>query len=769
MSIAETEPREDALESARATSDRTPSWSRQASLLLDSAVVAVLGMLVFVLGFGGNLRRLAGPLGSGDIVPAYAIAKLWGDGSPFGNSTLGYPFGMELRYFPTTDFFQNAVGGAISAMFHNPFIGLNLVYALSFPATALAALWVFRLVGVRGPMGIFASLAFTAIPFHWLRLEHLYLATTYSAVLGVGLAILTGTGELERRLASRRRWLTIALLAALSVLIAASGIYYACFTILLCAAAIVYRLAHRWSWRGALLSATPMVSVIICTGAALMPAFLFLRAHPALRAVASRMAIESVYYSGNLAFALTPAPMTQLPILKGLNPRIENAYAVASTSGASGVSLYSDFGSWLTVAALVFAGVGLFWSVRQRARGAVSLASSTDVAPGEPEASFGLVGLLLATTVLFFVPWGLNVVFAAVVTPQIRAWDRLVSVLLLLFFTAAMVAWRTMRLPQRGLRAALIAAVCLVVLVFDSVVPYQANFSAVAASGQATREAGRLYAEAVNTAIPGSCAMLELPYQPFPEEPNLLALPVYDAFWPALTNPTKQWTFGAMKGTVASEWQRALGSIDASAVANLVAGGFCGIHVDRRGLTPDEQTRISAQLSALLGPPVATGHGGDWSAYALPRTGGTRVFDVADVAGLPGGVATFFYPPAISSLIGDTTVGIERDAFGPWWRATTERAEFTISSIEPSVAFREVTGTLQAGECLARDVTIELRSESETVTTTVHLEPGESRDIALVLAHKTTGAHLVVGAPGAACTNADKSVSTVALRNAKAR
>ena len=87
----------------------------------------------------------------------------------------------------------------------NPFIGINAVYALSFPATALAALWVFRLAGLRGPWTVVGSLALTFVPFHWYRLEHLYLATMYSAVLGVGLAMLVGNGTVERRLRSAGR------------------------------------------------------------------------------------------------------------------------------------------------------------------------------------------------------------------------------------------------------------------------------------------------------------------------------------------------------------------------------------------------------------------------------------------------------------------------------------------------------------------------------------------------------------------------------------
>ena len=746
------------------------------SLVVDSLVTAALGAAVFVIGFGGDLRRVADPIGDGDLVQNYVAAKLWSDGTPFGNNTLGYPFGIEERYYPTTDVLQNALAGLISALSHNPFVGLNAVYALSFPIVALAALWVFRLVGVRGPMAIFTSLAFTAIPFHWLRIEHIYLATMYSAVLGVGLAILIGTGSVERRLGGRRRWPTIALLAVLCVVIAGSGIYYACFTILLCAVALVYRLAHRPPWRGALVSATPMLGVIVLTGAMLTPAFIFVHAHPPLHPVADRPAMQSVTYSGSLAFTLVPAPVTQIPGLKKLNPVIKHAAVVGTTPRTPGVMLYpyfgySNFGSLFTNLALALAGVGWFRSVRRRAHAETSPEPATDVVKPDTNVSFGLVGLLLVTTVLFFVPWGLNIAFAALVTPQLRAWERLVPVIFLLFFTGAVVAWRSMGLPQKGRGPVLIAAGCLVILVFDSVLPYQKYLSLPAAGGQREARSGEQYADALNTAVPGRCAILQLPYQRFPESPNLGGLRTYYPFWPALTNPEKAWSFGAMKDTTAAQWQDVLANnIDASAVSDLAAAGFCGIHVDRRVLTASDNVLLTKRLSTLLGLPVATGHGGAWAAYALPSARRDPAFDVRDVAGLPDQLAKFFYPPVLAPHDGDTTVRAERDAFGPWWRATAERTVLTVNALKPSGMFRHVTGTVRVGDCSARDVELELRAPNQTVTKKFRLNPGKEHGFDLRLAKSATSAQLVVTAPGALCKNPDiRKVYTVALLGADAR
>src|SRR4051812_44791654 len=99
---------------------------------------------------------------------------------------------MDLRYYPTADVAQHLAAGLVPWLTGNPFVGLKLVSALSFPVTALATLWVLRVAGLRGPLAAVAALALTFIPYHWYRIAHVYLGTMYSAVLGVGLALLIG-------------------------------------------------------------------------------------------------------------------------------------------------------------------------------------------------------------------------------------------------------------------------------------------------------------------------------------------------------------------------------------------------------------------------------------------------------------------------------------------------------------------------------------------------------------------------------------------------
>lgn len=734
---------------------------------LEVVITAALGCIVFVIGFGSDLRRLTRPLAAGDMLQPYVNAQLWGSGSPFGNNSFGYPFGIDLRYFPTTDIAQNTVAGIITALSKNPFLGINMVYALSFPLVAVAALWVFKLVGVRGPISILSSLAFTAIPFHWLRIEHLYLGTMYSAVVGVGLAILTGSGEVSRRMADRRRLRTIVLVCGLALVVATGGIYYACFSILLCGAALVYRLAHERSWRSLLSSTVPAAAIISWTAVALAPAFLFVRAHPPIQPVADRLPIESVAYSGNLALLLTPAPYTHLPLLSKLNPRIENAFSIVSGSGQSGVAWLSNSGSYFTVAALALACIGVIVSIRRRGdyRSGATLPEGAD----QPHpVTFGLVGTLLATAVLFFVPWGLNVVFAALVTPQIRGWDRLTPVILLLFFVGAVLALKTLRLRQYSWISVVASVALLVLLIPDTVAPYAATFATNSTNGAANYTFGANYARDLNSAIPGDCAILQLPYSPYPEYPTVYQLGAYEQFWPALTNPEKRWTYGATKGTVESNWMQILGdNLDQPSLEKLAAAGFCGVHLDKRGYTPEAASAVVARLDDLLGAPVASGHGGDWTAWPLPGRHAAALAP-SEVSDLPTAVAALFYPPEIAPAPGNP-LPAESDGLSSWWWTTSPAAEFDVTS-SPKFMFRRIVGSVRAAPCGARDATVELRSGSDVESETLQLSGATGpQPFSLELPANVSSAQLTVRTSGPACQIAsDTRTLFLALENARA-
>jgi phosphoglycerol transferase len=690
-------------------------------------VTALLSTGLFLVGFGGWVGRLASPLGGGDLLPAYAAARLWSQGAVFGDASLGYPFGMEQRYYPTADVVQNLLAGLVTRATDNPFLGINVVFAVSFPVTALAALWVFRIAGLRTPLTVVAALALTFIPYHWYRFAHIHLATMYSAVLGVGLALLVGNGTVERRLRSTSRLRFILALMPVVVLIAASGVYYACFTVLLCVAASLYRVLSGARWRDVALSAAPALAVAVALATVLAPATLFAWANPPLEPVAQRDVAESVMYGGALVFALLPAPSSGLPGFGAVTSFSRDALSVLSGYPLSEVHSYSNFGSVATVAALVIFAMGGLVLARRSA--AVRTGNRTRLSP--PVVSLGLVGMLLASVLLFFIPWGLSYLFAYMITPDLRGWNRLVPVLFVLLFVGAGLVLQRLRWRLPPARAALVAAVALAVLLFDSVLPYRSVFADYAAEGSEFGAAGNAYATALNAAVPGHCGVLQLPFVGYPEVPPPGRMGDYEHLWPAVTNPGKSWSYGAMKGTSASAWQATLGSdVDAADLPELQAGGFCAVHVDRRGYSSIDAASVTGNLAALLGAPVAVGLKGQWVAFALPSPVVGNP-DVDRLVKAPGGVGTFYAPPTLSPGRG---VPDEPQETRPRtiWRLHGGSAAFDVTSAPAGLPFSSVRGELHAGKC-AQKITLTLRSGDSVATESIDLAAGGWTTFAVTL------------------------------------
>jgi hypothetical protein len=584
----------------------------------DAVAVLVLGVGMVAVVFRWDLDRLRAPLGLGDLLYAYATTSMWGRGAPFGDDGLGFPAGMHLPYYPTGDVVHNALAALFAQFTRDPFLPLNLVYATSFPLTALAALWLLRVVGVRGPLAVVAALGLTAVPFHWLRPDHVYLATMYTAVLAVVLALLVGSGRLGRAWRERRWPLLVATVVAL-VLLGTGGIYYACFAVLLVAVAALYRAFRGAAWRSVLMSLVPAVAVVLVLGASLLPSMLWVRAHPPIDEVAARLPVESVMYAGSLSLALLPAPGSDLPGAGVLGRVSEAAYADATAMPMSGVLVWSNSGSVFTVLAVAFLTVGaLVVAVRRARAAAVTEASQVPRTADVPDrVSLSLVLTLLTAGVLFFVPWGLNFLFAFLVTPQLRGWDRMLPVLFALVVAGAGVVWRELRITA-PVAVWGTAGVLAVVVLLDSVTPYRAHFDAVVAEGAAELREGRDFATTVNAAVPGECGVLQLPYVATPEAAYTEQLSAYAHFVPALTNPAKEWSFGAIAGTRDALLPEEIGStVEPDEVGELEDAGFCAVQVDWRGYAPEDVESVQDELEALLGKPVATGRSGSWAAYAL--------------------------------------------------------------------------------------------------------------------------------------------------------
>ena len=709
-----------------------------ARIALEAAISAAIAFALSLIVFGPLLGQLDVGWAGGDMLSTYVNTNAW-TGFSYGiTDQFGFPLGMNLNYFPGIDITENTFALLVNAITGSTFLGVNLLVLLSFPLVAALAYLVLRMTGLQGPLAIAMAVAFACIPFHWGRaLGHTYLSTLYSAVVGVALVLLVGSGWFAHYLRTgtrRQRLAFIAAVAVVVIVVAWTGVYYVAFTLILGAFVLLWRLARRVPWRALLIDATPFVGVAVLAVIGFLPALLTVRGDPPLASLGERTPIESVTYAGNLAMAILPIPQSSLPRMGYYNEAVLTAFAEAPFGESTAIT---NFGTWVTFLALIALVIGLIL----RSRRSIGVATLDDSAT-RPRVTVGLVVYLLVVSVLFFVPWGLNFLFADLVTAQIRAWNRLLPILLLLVLVGAATVLARTRIAERWAIAVPVALVLLGLTAVDSVYPFRAAYAgSIATAGNMTDKA-REYATATNAAIPDDCGVLQLPYMAYPEHGVQRDINDYDHFWTSITNPGKQWSYGAVKNTDASVWAAQLPQAPTDEQVALLRGaGFCAIHLDTRGYISEVLAPLREDLRARFGDPVATGLSGDWELFAL-GDGPTAT---------PEDAQAFLHQPWISADPEQVTVP-DSALQQTWWWTLQREADFLLTPTSADWPVTSVSGAVMSPPCGPLPITLTLTAGDQRVETTVLGGPDAPTPFELRLAQPSgEPATLTVSAPGEGC------------------
>jgi hypothetical protein len=658
--------------------------------LIEVASTAILATVISLLALLPALRELGSAWGSGDMLSTYVNTENWG---LFGFTTenhFGYPLGMDLNLFPSIDITQNSFAALVGWITGNPFMGINLLLFLSFPLVAVLAYCSIRLTGLRGPLAVALAVAFTMIPFHFSRgLGHTSLATMYGAVTAVILAQLIGSGRVKEMLFpskathTKTKVTNYVILIALVFTTAWSGVYYAAFGLILMVAAWVWQFATNRT--NTLVNTIPIVAVGVIAIAGFIPSLLALRADPPFISLGERLPYESVIFAGVLAIAILAAPISRLggPFAT-YNTEVTQAFGAAPQYENTTIS---SFGTWITLAALILIAFSLLTRFRAR---------------------LGLLGLLLATTVLFFIPWGLNYLFAALVTPQIRAWNRLIPVLLLLVILIAATILANMKASNVKITkvypALAIAVVILAVTAVESAWPFVTPYREGAQGGAQISQVARDYTTAIDEQIPQNCGVLQLPHQVYPENGPLADLNDYEHFWTSIVDSNKSWSYGAVKNTGSGAWLSALPEVPNTEEVDLLAqAGFCGIHLDTRAFVAPAAERIVTGLTSRYGPPTVTAATkadtpANWLFFTTNPQAQTQ-----DPANWSPDLVGYFLAPAITT----ERVDLANMSVGPrgskdalfWWWTITPQATFTIHPLDQRTPFTQITGGVRIPGC----------------------------------------------------------------------
>jgi phosphoglycerol transferase len=522
------------------------------------------------------------------------------------NPRLGAPFGSELYDYPVANGNNlHAVLIAGLGLFSSD-SGLvtNAFFLLSFPLAAMTAYLVLRSFSLSAPAAIGCAVLFALAPFHFLRGEgQLFLAAYYTVPLGVYLVIAVFTGRpLFRRgsgssplaRVSARTLGTLALCA----LVGSASIYYAAFTIaLLVASGLLVSLARR---RVRPLGTAALLAALIGTTVLLnlSPSLAYRLEHGRNSEVATRGAGETESLGLKVADLVLPVEGHRLPPLAHVTARYRSTTPIGGEN-AGALGIVGTLGFLALLAAFLARAL---------------------TAGREPPNLFLALGATVTLSLLIADIGGFATLISYLISPQIRAWNRIA--VFIAFACLAAVGLLLERLRGRLRPSGFVAVVAVVVVVglldqtSAATVPPYDDLAVAYRSDQA-------FVSSIEQQLPSGAMVLQLPYLSFPEAQNSrfggrlsAAMGDYDHFREYLHSSSLRWSYGAMRGRPA-DWAFALQPLSVpTTVLAAATDGFQGIVIDRAGYY-DAGRAIEAAFRLALGTEPTVSADGTLSFFDL--------------------------------------------------------------------------------------------------------------------------------------------------------
>lgn len=551
-------------------------------LVLFGSILSIFLASILITGWpAGLLPNISYPYSySSDGLLHAWLARRVAEGWFFDNVRSGYPFGSSFLDFPGSDFGSHFIIKILATLSGNSFVATNLFFLLGFPAVFVTAFSVARSFGLYRSYSFVAAFLFTFLPFHFLRLDHLFY-TWYFVVpifFYMSFCLFQGPVTSENKTATPVRWLKYVLIILSLLAISSFGVYYALFGV------IMVSLGGLLSWirtkrLQGLTRAMLIVGVLV--GGVLLnvaPNLIGEYQNGVNLEVAQRSPLESELYGFKLMQLILPRADHRIPLMGAFTSFYNSVFPLINENTLSVLGAVGSLGLLACFFVLL-----------------------TSLAGVKVDARLGFLVAVVFVLFMFGTIGGLGAVFSSFISPSIRAWNR-VSVFvafgaILIFFVT--LQWSVQRYSSKSKFHSLIFAVCLLFIgLYDQTVP---ACTSCAAQQHVTYESDKEFVEKIEGSLPKGGAVYQLPYIGFPETPPLNRLSDYRLAAGFLHSKSLHWSFGGMKGRDGDLFYRSLSQEPLQKQIDVVKRmGFEGIYIDRRGYSDNAKVLVES-LTVLLG------------------------------------------------------------------------------------------------------------------------------------------------------------------------
>ncbi len=515
------------------------------------------------------------------IFTGLLVKSIVDGGSTLTNSFLGFPGGYALYSFPMDEWLNLAIITLETYFSKNYVVVENSFYFITFLLTTLTSLYTAKKLALSNPWALLVSVLFAFAPYHFLRQEpHLFLSAYYAIpfyLLLIMAVIDKGDGGFFSFFLTDGKHahpIKKVFLIILILLFASTGVYYAFFTCYFLVIAAIYAAIQQRTWqpfiKAGLFIFIIGLAVLINTAPEIMDEI----SYGPNMAVATRSPGQAQDLGLKITQMLLPSEYSGFSFLQSLQ-KSYNAFDPFAESRGSSLGIVGVMGFLFLMFIAVFNRTLQFFDEKIQ-----------------------FIATLNLTAVLFGTMGGFGTLFAYLVSPMIRGYNRIsifISYFALLGF-ALLLQSLFQRYNRKPLYVIVLAIAIGVIGIVDQAKHYLIDYGAI----HQQFESDTLFIQQIEKIMPKNAAIFQLPYSPFPEDGGVNKMADYELLRAYLHSQSLKWSAGAMKGRPIGEWQKRVSQLPASKLLRKIAiAGFSGLYINRNGYE-DNGKAIENNLMTIL-------------------------------------------------------------------------------------------------------------------------------------------------------------------------
>lgn len=460
------------------------------------------------------------------------------------NPMVGGSAGGDMYDYIFSDTLSFVIVKGISVFVENTYMIANIFYFLCYLLVSLSSVYVCRRLHYSEGISIFVSVLYAFSVFMQTRYAHLWLTPYFMLPFSCMLALKIVRGEIVSGKASIWKDINFYKALLLSFCCAFTGFYYAFFTCILFAVAMVIRMINAEK-RQVKKEGYPLffiAGVMIGCIMNVIPNMLYWikNGFNPESEIATRGIGDAEIYGLKLAQLILPRQEHRFQAFQELSKKYCENYPLVNENATSAIGI---------VAVVGFA-TSLIWLYRNEKE--------------HKELSYLNISVFLVATI-----GGIGSIFSLLLPTPMRAYNRMS--LIIMFYSLLCVAelFNWIRITCRKSVYVVLITVVLCIGIFDQTKAYaKYDYTII--------DQNRNFIENIEQQMSRDSMIYELPFARWPSGGN------YRLFIPYLESEGLHWSYGAMQGRQEAKWQQMVSRCDTDTMLMLLAAkGYNGIYLDK--------------------------------------------------------------------------------------------------------------------------------------------------------------------------------------------